>query len=124
MKRPRILAVDDEVSLTSLVRLVLERAGFAVRTENDATKAVQAARDFKPGLVLLDCRMPQISGFEIASQIASDVEMKRFRIAFFTGTPRDEIATHFGSDDFLLISKPISYEELLGFVLEHTPPVS
>ena|SRR5438093_8550374 len=52
---PRILIVDNDADTTYLVRVLLERTGhYLVLEENDATKAHQSARNFRPDLILLD----------------------------------------------------------------------
>ena len=62
--------VDDDPSLTTLFRIVLEREGHLVQTANDGDSAVRIARQFKPDVVLLDIHMPGISGAEIARRIS------------------------------------------------------
>jgi two-component system catabolic regulation response regulator CreB/two-component system response regulator ChvI len=65
----RILIVDDEEDVTSILRKGLEKSGYTVITYNDP---VDALDDFKPGsydLILLDIKMPKIDGFELFQQI-------------------------------------------------------
>ena len=51
----KILVVDDETSLTRMIKVNLERVGdFKVRTENAGSKAVEAAREFGPDLIFLE----------------------------------------------------------------------
>src|SRR5437763_16214623 len=79
----RILIVDDDANSTHLVKILLERSGpYLVREENDASKADQAARDFKPDVILLDIVMPKIDGGELATQIEGDRELHDTPIIF------------------------------------------
>jgi PleD family two-component response regulator len=56
----RILIVDDDPNSTHLVKILLKRSGpYLVLEENDATRADQAAHNFKPDVILLDIVMPQ-----------------------------------------------------------------
>ncbi|CAN5224579.1 hypothetical protein BH18THE2_BH18THE2_28850 [soil metagenome] len=65
----RILIVDDEPDITSLLRVALEGAGFSVDTFNDPSIAVQHFQPDSYDLVLLDIIMPKIDGFELYKQI-------------------------------------------------------
>ncbi|MDB6030786.1 MAG: response regulator receiver protein, partial [Verrucomicrobiales bacterium] len=72
MTPKKVLIVDDEVSITRLLKLNLERTGlFVVRDENRASKALQAAKEFKPDVVLLDVMMPEMDGGDVAALIRS-----------------------------------------------------
>lgn len=69
----KILVVDDEVVLTKMVKMNLERTGkYEVRTENSGSKALQAVRDFKPDLIFMDVMMPDMSGDEVIAEIRED----------------------------------------------------
>ena len=81
--KKRILVVDDEPALTRMVKLNLERTGsYEVRTENQGSKAVQAAREFKPDLIFLDVMMPDMSGDEVSAQLKEDEELSRIKFIF------------------------------------------
>jgi DNA-binding response OmpR family regulator len=78
----KILIVDDEEDITSILKAGLEQAGFAVRTENEPLRAL---KDFKPGvydMVLLDVRMPDIDGFILYEKMR-EVDHK-IRVCFLT----------------------------------------
>lgn len=73
--------MDDEAGFTRLVKLNLEQTGnFVVRAVNDATNALQVAREFKPDLILLDIVMPKIDGGDIAARINEDIDLKKLRL--------------------------------------------
>jgi len=64
-EKRRILIIDNDRESTRLVKILLERAGgYLVLEENDATKAHQSARNFRPDLILLDIVMPVTDGGE------------------------------------------------------------
>ncbi|MGI0019875.1 MAG: response regulator transcription factor [Nitrososphaera sp.] len=78
----RILIVDDEEDITSILKAGLEQAGFEVRTENEP---LQVLKDFKPGMydmVLLDVRMPDIDGFTLYEKMR-EID-RRIRVCFLT----------------------------------------
>ena len=89
MAKKRILIVDDEKSLTNLLKLNLEETGqYEVRVENWPEDAIQAAREFKPDLVLLDIIMPRLPGGNVAAQIDSDPQLAGTPIVFLTAAVR------------------------------------
>jgi len=89
MAKKRILLVDDEKSLTNLLKLNLEETGqYEVRVENWPEDALQAAREFKPDLVLLDIIMPRLPGGNVAAQIDSDPQLAGTPIVFLTAAVR------------------------------------
>jgi len=85
MKKKRILLVDDEVGFTRLLKLNLEqRADYEVRVENWAEKALHAAREFRPDLVLLDVIMPHMIGNDVAACMREDATLKGTPIVFLS----------------------------------------
>src|SRR6266513_5006394 len=75
-ERRRILIVDNDRDTTHLVKVLLERTGhYLVLEENDATKAHQSVRNFRPDLILFDVVMPGTDGVEIAERVEADPEL-------------------------------------------------
>ena len=67
--RRRILIADDNLDSVEVLSLVLEHAGYEVRTAHDGLEAVQAAATFRPDVALLDIGMPGLNGYEAARRI-------------------------------------------------------
>lgn len=114
--KKRILVVDDEVAMTRMVKLNLEQTGnYEVRTENKGRLAIDAAREFRPDLMLLDIMMPGVTGDEIAAQIKQDPSLSNIKFIFVTAiVTRDETddsATDIGGNIFL--AKPVKAQELI-----------
>ena len=79
-QKKKILIVDDEVDLTMLVKLNLEKTGrYEVRAENRAVKALAAGREFKPDLLLLDVMMPDLDGGDVLAQFKDDSTLRTSR---------------------------------------------
>jgi two-component system, OmpR family, phosphate regulon response regulator PhoB len=79
----RILIVDNDRDITHLVKVLLERTGhYLVLEENDATKAHQSARNFRPDLILLDIVMPETDGGEVAARTEADSELQNTPVIF------------------------------------------
>lgn len=121
MGKTKILVVDDEERLTKMVKLNLEQTGdYEIRTENLATNALNAAREFKPDLIILDIMMPDISGDVIAQQLLDDEELNDIKIIFLTAlVTKGEIKAK-GSEiaGRTFIAKPVKVDELITCIEE------
>ena len=125
MEKRRILIIDDESSLTRMVRLNLEKTGrFEVREENAATNALSAARDFSPDLILLDVLMPSMDGGDVQAQIRRNSKLKNVPIIFLTATvsAREAGTGGLSTQNGLFLNKPVSAERLIQVIDEHLPP--
>ena len=68
-----VLIVDDHPSFRASARMLLEAEGFEVVGEaEDGQRALQAVRDLRPDLVLLDVQLPDIDGIEVAARITAN----------------------------------------------------
>jgi CheY-like chemotaxis protein len=119
--RTRILAVDDEVGFTRLLKLAA--AQYEIRTENDPLQAVKAASEFHPDLILMDRFMPKVNGDTLLKTFEQHPKLHHIPIAFVTGTvPRDDkgrYCTHLHGRPVLM--KPISIEQIDQCVRECIP---
>jgi len=113
----RILVVEDEVSLADTVRYNLEREGYAVAVANDGRQALERFRDERPGLVILDLMLPEISGLDVCRQIR---QISNVPIVMVTAkdSEADKVAgLEIGADDY--VTKPFSIRELISRVRAH-----
>lgn len=118
----KILVVDDEEKLTRMMKRNLEMSGkFQVRMENDGAKAVNAAREFKPDLVLLDVMMPGMDGGEVAEKMRDDPELARIPVVFLTAiVTKDEVADSGGTiSGHPFLAKPVKADELVRVIEEN-----
>jgi two-component system, OmpR family, response regulator len=65
----RVLAVDDEASITELLSMALRYEGWDVRSAADGQGAVRQGREFRPDVVVLDVMLPDIDGFEVLRRL-------------------------------------------------------
>ncbi len=71
VRRPRILVIDDGDSVRDIIRIFLERDGFAVCGEaGDGVEGIELAKKLKPDLIVLDLAMPRMNGAEAASVLS------------------------------------------------------
>jgi CheY-like chemotaxis protein len=110
-----ILVVDDDVTATKIVKIILEKTGlYEVSTCNCGSEAFKIIQETRPELVLLDVMMPDADGADIADQIQKDKSLARTKVVFLTAlVSQDEVRSDsmIGGHEF--ISKPISSEVLL-----------
>lgn len=83
-KTYRIMAVDDDESITSLQAEILRYAGMEVLCVNQPLHSLQRAAQFKPDLVILDMHMPDINGMELAVLLRQDPDFLLLPIIFVT----------------------------------------
>ncbi len=120
--KKKILIVDDEAGFCHLVKLNLERAGaYEVQTECEGSKALAAARAFKPDLIYLDVLMPGVSGPEVAAQLKKDKETSGIPIVFLTAAARKGEVDSGGGviGGYPFLAKPVETEELIRCIKEH-----
>jgi CheY-like chemotaxis protein len=121
MTKKRILVVDDEVSLTRMIRLNLETTGrYEVREENRGARAVEAAREFRPHLILLDVMMPDKDGGEVAAEIKDDALLQDTPVVFLTAIVTKEETAPAGSEiaGHTFLAKPVTTEDLIRCIEE------
>lgn len=82
----RLLIVDDIQHNIDIIKAYLENTGLLIAELNSGIKAVEFVKEFKPDLILMDLRMPQIDGFETATNIKSDPDCKGIPIIAFTAS--------------------------------------
>ena len=89
LRRRRILVVDDETDTADALAMVLNRAGHATAVSYDGAAALQAARTFKPEVVLLDIGLPRMDGYEVARRLREDLGDQNVLLFALTGYRKD-----------------------------------
>ena len=109
----RVLVVDDEANIAELISMALRYEGFDVRAAYTGTKAVSAAKEFRPDAVVLDIMLPDFDGLEVLRRMrATEPDVP---VVFLTA--RDAVEDRVagltaGGDDY--VTKPFSLEELVA----------
>ena len=122
MGAKRILIIDDEVGLTHLLQVNLQRAGaYQVRFVNRGSEALEAAREFRPDLVLLDVVMPDMDGGQVAAELQDDAQLKHTPIVFLTAiVSKGEAKTHRGVIGGLpFLAKPVSVQDVVRCIEQY-----
>jgi CheY-like chemotaxis protein len=125
MNTKRILIEDDEPGVTRSFKLNLEgTAGYEVRTENDSPRAVDAARDFHPHLILLDVLMPHLDGCDVSTRIHADADLKGTPIVFLTALAHNEDTggRRVAAGSTFYLAKPVDTGELIKCIEQTLSP--
>lgn len=112
MDGKKILIIDDDVNLGQTIKLTFARAGAEVFTAVDGRDGLRQFYEYRPDLIILDVRMPDINGWETCRQIRL---LSNVPIIMLTTLDNDEDVIRgldYGADDF--VTKPFSREVLLA----------
>ncbi|MGG0410607.1 response regulator transcription factor [Peribacillus simplex] len=109
----KILVVDDEQSIVTLLQYNLEQAGYSVVTALDGEQGLEAAVDIRPDLVVLDLMLPKMDGLEVCKQL----RQQKINIPILMLTAKDDefdkvLGLELGADDYL--TKPFSPREVVA----------
>ena len=109
---PRVLAVDDDASITDLLSRALRYEGWDVRTAGTGAEAVQTVQDHQPDIVLLDVMLPDMDGLQVLHRLRAQFPL--LPVVFLSA--KDAVADRVaglaaGGDDY--VTKPFSLEELI-----------
>ena len=108
--RARILAVDDDPQALRYVREILARAGYAPLVAVDADSAIEALREQKPDLVLLDLMLPDSDGIELMGRILDIADVPVIFLSVYGQDDYVVRAFDMGATDYIV--KPFSPSEL------------
>jgi CheY-like chemotaxis protein len=113
---PRILMVEDNQINQRVGKLILQRAGFNIDLVADGREALEAHKAQPYDLILMDCQMPTMDGFEASRQIRSLAHRQPVIIAVTANAlvGEREKCLDAGMDDYL--SKPFQAEQLVAVV--------
>ena len=115
----RILIVDDEPNIVLALELLMKKEGYEVHTVDDGERAVLAAKELRPDLILLDIMMPKMDGYEVCQRIRSDALLKDISIIMLTAKGREVEKAKglaLGADHY--ITKPFSTRQVVMKVKE------
>lgn len=110
----RLLLVDDEPRIVDNQAILLQRKGFEVQVAYDGPQAVEAALSFDPDVFILDLGMPNVDGFQLASQLRSTIDCsgKLFiALSGYSDQKHLDRASQSGFDEYLV--KPCNLGMLL-----------
>lgn len=118
MAGERVLIVEDERAVARGLEYALQQEGFSVLLAESGARALELARSKEPKLILLDIRLPDISGFDVCRQLRSEGQRQPILMV----TARDEVVDRvvgleLGADDYIV--KPYDLRELVARIHAH-----
>ncbi len=111
----KILVVDDEKAVISVIRRFLERAQtpFQIEMAMDGFEAGQLVATFQPDIIFLDLRLPGLDGFEVTRRIKSNPDTSHIQVIAMTGYYQGEVANRvLELGAVLLLQKPFTPDDL------------
>lgn len=108
----KLLVVDDEKSISELIKLDLEFEGYVVETAFDGQEALNKVSTFNPDLIILDVMLPKMDGFDVCKKINSERSIPIILLTAKTDIIDRVLGLELGADDY--ITKPFDNRELLA----------
>ena len=108
----KVVVVEDDINIAELLRLYLEKDGFAVTVTHDGVEGLRAAEEQNPDLVMLDIMLPGMDGWQVCKRLR---QTSKVPIIMLTakGETEDKVqGLEMGADDYIV--KPFEVKELLA----------
>lgn len=110
----RILVVDDEKSIVDVIKSNLEREGYFIETAGDGKTALDLALNKNFDLIILDCMLPVMDGFDVCKKIRQESPVPIIMLTAKSEEIDKVLGLELGADDYM--TKPFSMRELLARV--------
>lgn len=110
----KVLVIEDEPDVRSVIEYNLVRAGHEVVIAGDGSQGLRLAREVKPDLVLLDLMLPDLAGTEVCRELKDDQELRGMPVMVVSALGEEidrVVGFELGADDY--ITKPFSVRELV-----------
>lgn len=115
----KILIVDDEPDVASLLNLMLKSKGYETITAGDGQEALEKARNEKPDLIVLDIMLPRLDGYKVARMLKFDEKFSHIPIIMVTAKIQEKdkkMGVEMGADAY--VTKPFDTAALLNKIGE------
>ncbi len=119
MASQKVLVIDDEQELLSLLKVRLENAGYTVCLANDGKQGIRQAKEESPNAILLDLMMPGMDGFQVCKELKLNEKTSGIPIVALTALGEEESARKalkLGVKTYIV--KPFDSEMLLSALHE------
>jgi CheY-like chemotaxis protein len=112
---PKVMVIEDDTNMYSLLQMLLEFEGFEVVLWDGGEDIQQIIEEIcleKPDLILLDVHLRHMNGFEVLQKIKSDAELREVKTLVASGVDMTKRSKQEGADGFIL--KPFMPDELIS----------
>ncbi len=110
----KVLIVDDEHNIVDILKVNLEREGYQTLVAYDGTQALEMGLAMKPDLILLDCMLPKMDGFDVCRKLRQQINVPILMLTAKSEEIDKVLGLELGADDY--ITKPFSVREVLARV--------
>ncbi len=115
----KVLIIDDDPDVRTVMNVLMKKNGFAVDTAANREEALDKLEQFDPSVVLLDVLLSGTDGRDLCQQIKADEKLQHIPVIMISAHPgAAENITSYGADDFL--TKPVNTQLLISKVNELT----
>jgi two-component system alkaline phosphatase synthesis response regulator PhoP len=112
-EKTKILVAEDEKDIRELVSITMRLAGYEVWTANDGQEALTLAREVLPDLILMDVRMPRMTGYQACLAMKEIEELKDIPVVFLSAKGQEtEIQQGLAAGAVAYVLKPFAPTEL------------
>lgn len=114
-RKPRVLVLDDDVSIQKLVSALLRRQGLKVDVVGSGRQAIKAIDENNYAAMLLDLMMPHEGGMTVINHLRNTRPELLTRVVLLTATP-DAVLKSIAKDVFAVVRKPFAADDLISTV--------
>ena len=117
--KKHIMIVDDDAPLVTIMKINLQNIGYAnIGEAYDGTEAIEKIKEKIPDLVVLDMKMPKMSGYEVVGRLKKDVTTKDIPIIIMSGTnvEYEKLEEYVAKKAILVMGKPLDMDKLVTLI--------
>lgn len=117
MQKPKILLIEDEEDIASLIKLQAELSGYKIHSESDGLNGYLAIEREHPDIIILDIMLPGLNGLDVCRKIRSNPDYSEIPIVMISAKSEEldvVLGLELGADDY--VSKPFSLKVLFSRV--------
>ena len=108
----KVLLIEDDPTMLSLLETLLEIEGFEVKIVNDYSSILEHVESESPDLVLMDVHLKEIDGLEVLASLKKDQNLEKIKVIMASGLDYKNQSIQTGANDF--IQKPFMPDELVS----------
>jgi len=115
MQKPRLVLIEDEADIASLIKLQSEISGYSLHVEVDGLNGLRAVEREKPDLLILDIMLPGLNGLDVCRRMKSNPDLKDIPIIILSAKSEEldvVLGLELGADDY--VTKPFSPKVLFS----------
>lgn len=114
--QPKILVIDDDLALQTVLEMALREAGYQVVLANDGEEGLQKLHTERPNLVISDIMMPHLDGVETFQRMKDQLQDEGIPVFIMTALNRKPWFADLEAEGAVIIQKPFELEQLLSLV--------